>query len=34
MFNFDSDHGHGGNNQHGSNADAEEQSGAKGAMPF
>src|SRR3984893_12438747 len=34
MFNFDSDHGHGGDNQQSSNANADEPSGAKGAMPF
>jgi phospholipase C len=34
MFNFDSGHGHGGNNQQIGNANADEPSGAKGAMPF
>ena len=34
MFNFDSNHGHGGDNQQSSNANAGEPSGAKGAMPF
>jgi phospholipase C len=34
MFNFDSGHGQGGDNQQNGNANADEPSGAKGAMPF